>query len=105
MRSRVSSTVVACVAVGSTTLAMAAQVGPAQAGQAQAGTTHAASAPAAGHAGGKVKLVQVSHDPYKGDGAQHASEAEPDTFAWGRTVVSVFQVGRFGNGGATNTGW
>lgn len=51
------------------------------------------------------KLIHVSSDPYQGDGAQHATEAEPDTFSTGKTVVSVFQTGRFSNGGSTNTGW
>lgn len=37
--------------------------------------------------------------------AQHASIAEPDSFAWGNTVVAAFQSGRFRDGGAVNTGW
>ena len=36
---------------------------------------------------------------------QHASVVEPDTFAVGDTVVSVFQVGRRSNGGADAIGW
>lgn len=52
-----------------------------------------------------TKLIRVSSDPYQGDGAQHATEAEPDTFAHGRTIVSVFQTGRYSDGGSTNTGW
>lgn len=53
-----------------------------------------------------VKLIQVSHDAYKGGGAQHATEAEPDTLAVGHTVVSVFQVARFvSGGGAIDNGW
>jgi hypothetical protein len=53
-----------------------------------------------------VKLIKVSHDAYKNDGAQHATEAEPDTLAFGKTVVSVFQVGRFpSGGGAVDNGW
>jgi hypothetical protein len=90
MPSRFSIRTVACLAVGSTTLAMAGLAGPAL---------------AAGHPGGIGTLIKVSHDPYQNDGAQHATEAEPDTFAWGDTVISVFQVGRYGNGGASNTGW
>jgi len=50
-------------------------------------------------------LIKVSHDPYKSDGAQHATEAEPDTYSAGNTVVSAFQVGRYGDGGSSNTGW
>src|SRR5690348_16444906 len=89
MRSRVSSAVIACVAIGSTALAM---------------TTFGGPALAAGHTA-KVKLIKVSKDPYSGDGAQHATEAEPDTLACGKTIVSAFQVGRYGDGGASNTGW
>jgi hypothetical protein len=50
-------------------------------------------------------LIEVSHDPYTGGTAQHATEAEPDTFAHGKTVVSVFQTGRYSNGGSVDTGW
>jgi BNR repeat-like domain len=46
----------------------------------------------------------VARDPHRAP-AQHASIAEPDTFAWGNTVVAVFQSGRFRDGGAVNTGW
>ncbi len=48
----------------------------------------------------------ISADPFTGNGAQHATEVEPDTFAWGRTVVATFQVGRFAsNAGSTDNGW
>ncbi len=46
----------------------------------------------------------VARDPHRAP-AQHASIAEPDTFAWGNTVVAAFQSGRFRDGGAVNTGW
>jgi hypothetical protein len=46
----------------------------------------------------------IARDPYRSP-AQHASIAEPDTFAWGNTVVAAFQSGRFRDGGAVNTGW
>jgi hypothetical protein len=52
-----------------------------------------------------AKLKRVSHDPYTGGGAQHATEAEPDTFSHGKTIVSVFQTGRYSDGGSVNTGW
>ena len=70
-------------------------------------TTWSGSASAAGsHGHPAVKLIKVSHDSYKNDGAQHATEAEPDTLAFGNTVVSVFQVGRFeSGGGAIDNGW
>ena len=53
-------------------------------------------------------VVQISADPYTAANApsgQHATEVEPDTFAWGSTMVSAFQVGRVFNGGATDIGW
>ena len=46
----------------------------------------------------------IARDPYRAP-AQHASIAEPDSLAWGNTIVAAFQVGRFSNGGAVNTGW
>lgn len=52
-----------------------------------------------------VALTQVSTDPYTDAQAQHQSEVEPDTFAYGGTVVSAFQVGRVSGGGASNIGW
>ena len=53
-------------------------------------------------------VTQVSADPYTPANAsrgEHATEVEPDTFAFGSTVVSAFQVGRVFNGGATDIGW
>ncbi len=46
----------------------------------------------------------VARDLYRST-AQHSSIAEPDSFAWGNTVVAAFQSGRFRDGGAVNTGW
>jgi hypothetical protein len=48
---------------------------------------------------------RISRDPYRSDGAQHESEAEPDSFTFGRTTVATFQVGRRFDGGATNVGF
>jgi hypothetical protein len=50
-------------------------------------------------------LTQVSTDPYTNASSQHATELEPDTFAFGNTVVASSQVGRFTDGGASNIGW
>src|SRR5262249_5790684 len=53
-------------------------------------------------------VTKVSADPYTPATAptgQHATEVEPDTFAFGWTVVSAFQAGRVFNGGATDIGW
>jgi hypothetical protein len=37
--------------------------------------------------------------------SQHETQVEPDTFAFGSTMVSTFQTGRFEDGGASNAGW
>jgi hypothetical protein len=52
-----------------------------------------------------VALTQVSTDPYTDTQAQHHTEVEPDTYAFGSTIVSAFQVGRVSGGGASNIGW
>ncbi len=60
---------------------------------------------------GDVRLTQISSDPFINttaiDGVDvfHQTEEEPDTFAFGSTIVSTFQVGRFHNGGADDIGW
>jgi hypothetical protein len=46
----------------------------------------------------------IARDPFRTP-AQHATIAEPDTFAWGNTIVAAFQLGRFRDGGAVTTGW
>lgn len=53
-------------------------------------------------------LTEISTDPFSGTtslNAQHHSEVEPDTFAYGNTEVADFQVGRIYDGGATTAGW
>ncbi|HEX9116467.1 MAG TPA: sialidase family protein, partial [Anaerolineae bacterium] len=50
-------------------------------------------------------LLQISSDPYTAPGTNPRSEVEPDTFAFGSTIVSAFQVGRIYNGGAANIGF
>jgi hypothetical protein len=52
-----------------------------------------------------VPLTEVSSDPYTNTTSFHATEVEPDTFSFAGTMVSVFQVGRFRDGGASNIGW
>jgi BNR repeat protein len=59
---------------------------------------------ATSHAAG-VPLVKISSDPYKNPDSNHKTQVEPDTFAFGNTVVSVFQSGRFFDGGASNIGF
>jgi hypothetical protein len=48
---------------------------------------------------------RLSNDPYRGTGAQPGTEVEPDSFAYGRTIVTAFQVSRFVDGGAANLGF
>ena len=59
----------------------------------------------AGSAGAQVTLARVSADPFTNTTSQHATEVEPDTFAFGSTVVATYQVGRFFNGGASDIGF
>lgn len=56
-------------------------------------------------ASANVTVTQVSADPFSNATSQHATEVEPDTFAFGGTVVAAFQVGRFFNGGSTDIGF
>src|SRR5690242_8871662 len=58
-----------------------------------------------GTAYANVALTQVSADPYTDAQAQHRSEVEPDTYSFGNTIVSTFQVGRVSGGGASNIGF
>src|SRR5215471_6029420 len=66
-------------------------------------TASAGAAFAAAHAG--AHLIRVSHDIYTDAQAQHKTEVEPGEFAFGKTIVSAFQVGRVFGGGASNIGW
>src|SRR5450755_3607026 len=59
------------------------------------------AAPAAAN----VPLMQISADPFTNTSSQHATEVEPDTYSSGATVVSVFQVGRFFDGGSSDIGF
>src|SRR5260370_10139720 len=60
---------------------------------------------------GNVALTQISSDPFTnaaavdGVAVYHATQVEPDTFSFGSTIVSAFQVGRFHNGGADDIGF
>lgn len=53
----------------------------------------------------EVVTVRVSHDPYRNAGSQHQTQVEPDSFAFGSTIVTTFQSGRFFDGGASNIGF
>src|SRR5579885_2006013 len=80
------------------TVAVIATTGLGLAGTAQA-------SPLASGAGTSAGLTEVSSDPFTDTDAQHATEVEPDTYSWGKTVVSGFQVGRIVDGGASDIGW
>jgi len=54
-------------------------------------------------AGPKVK--QISSDPFTDSDAQHQSEVEPDTYAWGNTIVVAHQTGRIFDGGSSDIGF
>jgi len=49
--------------------------------------------------------VRISRDRSASFGAQHETQVEPDSFSFGRTIVTAFQTGRFDSGGAALTGW
>jgi hypothetical protein len=51
------------------------------------------------------QLIRLSSDPYTNPDSQHKTQVEPDTFAFGHTIVATFQSGRFFHGGASNIGW
>lgn len=54
--------------------------------------------------GCEVVSRRLSSDPFRG-GGQHGTEVEPDSFAYGRTIVTVFQIGRYVTGGAAAIGY
>ncbi len=54
---------------------------------------------------GPSSLQQISSDPFTNPTSQHETEVEPDTFAFGDTIVAAFQAGRFLNSGASSIGW
>jgi BNR repeat-like domain len=52
----------------------------------------------------EVVSRRLSVDPYQNADSQHETGVEPDSFAWGDTVVAAFQVGRRAAGAASNIG-
>jgi hypothetical protein len=60
---------------------------------------------AAGSAQAAVPLTQVFSDPFTNTTSQHKTVVEPDTFAFGSTMVTAAQSGRFNNGGGSGIGW
>ena len=64
-----------------------------------------AAALGAASASAAVPLRQLSSDPFTNSTSQHRTEVEPDTFSFGSTIVSAFQVGRFFDGGSNDIGF
>jgi hypothetical protein len=50
-------------------------------------------------------LVKLSTDTFTNSTSWHATEVEPDSFAFGSTIVAAFQVGRIFSGGASDIGF
>ena len=63
------------------------------------------AAAAAVPASATIGVTQISADPFTNTTSQHATEVEPDTFAFGIDGLAAFQVGRFFNGGASDIGF
>ena len=53
----------------------------------------------------EIPLTRLSTDTFTNASSQHATEVEPDTFAFGSTIVSAFQVGRIFSGGGADIGF
>jgi hypothetical protein len=47
-----------------------------------------------GSAGAQSGVVKISTDTFTNTDSDHKTEVEPDSFAWGNTIVSAFHVGR-----------
>lgn len=52
-----------------------------------------------------VAVTQIGTDPYTNTTSQHMTQVEPDSFAFGSTIVMAAQTGRFFDGGASNICW
>src|SRR3954452_25080017 len=52
-----------------------------------------------------VPLTRVFTDPFTNTTSQHKTVVEPDTFAFGSTMVTATQSGRFNDGGSSGIGW
>ncbi|WP_171074256.1 sialidase family protein [Nonomuraea basaltis] len=48
-----------------------------------------------------VPLTEIGADAYANATSQHGTQAGPDTFQWGTTIVTAQQAGRFFDGGAS----
>jgi hypothetical protein len=70
-----------------------------------AASVASAAAGASGASSAAAQTVRLSTDRLATVGAQHATQVEPHALAVGSTIVSVFQVGRFFDGGAAAIGF
>ncbi len=63
------------------------------------GTPHATREPTQSNNPAKtgVQLLQLSSDPYTNSTSQHKTEVEPGSYAYGSTIITAFQAGRFLN--------
>jgi hypothetical protein len=52
-----------------------------------------------------VPITQVITDSFTNTTSQHNTAVEPDTFAFGNTIVVASQVGRFNDGGGSDIGY
>ena len=52
-----------------------------------------------------MPLTKIIDDPFTNADSQHQTAVEPDTFAFGSTIVAASQVGRFFDGGASGIGF
>ncbi|MFB4273889.1 hypothetical protein ACBJ59_01230 [Nonomuraea sp. MTCD27] len=48
-----------------------------------------------------VPLTEIGSDAYANATSQHGTQAGPDTYQWGSTIVTAQQAGRFHDGGAS----
>jgi len=53
----------------------------------------------------QITLVKLSTDTFTNTSSQHATEVEPDTYSFGNTMVTAFQVGRIFGGGSSDIGF
>jgi hypothetical protein len=60
---------------------------------------------AASLASAQVPLTQISTDTFTNTTSQHETEVEPTSYAVGNTIVSLFQIGRFTDGGSSDIGF
>ena len=55
-------------------------------------------------AAANVSVLIIATDPFTNSTSQHATIVEPDTYAFGSTIVAAAQWGRFTDGGASDIG-